>query len=1787
MKDILHSTHDSGNHGSTLVDIVRDRARTRPDVTVLTFLGDGINASDSLTYARLDAEALRISRTLRRKVEPGARALLLYSPGLDFVTAFFGCLYAGVVAIPTALPKRNAKGDRLQAIVDDAQPEVILTAGSLVGSLAAGDWGAAVGRVEHVVVTDKASGDEVCAPAVLPAAEWEPHATDLAFLQYTSGSTASPKGVMVTHANILENCRYIQESFRLCDAQTRSVSWLPGYHDMGLIDGILQPIHTGFAGYLMPPTVFFQQPVLWLQAISRYRATHSGGPNFAFELCRTGIAPEQRQALDLSGWESCYNGAEPVRAATLDSFAQAFSSQGFRKEFFYPCYGMAETTLMVTGGTVDDVPCERVVDAEQLKRGIVVAADAMADGVRLVSSGRVRRDTRVAIVDPATRRLCDHNTVGEIWVAGSSVAAGYWNRPELTQRVFGATIADGQGNGAFLRTGDMGFMADGELYVTGRLKDMLIIRGRNYYPQDIEAVAECSHTALRPSANAAFSVDDGAGEQLVLVQELQRVSMRRLDAAAVSKAMRAAIGAAQGIRPDVIVFVGPGQVPKTTSGKIQRRACRQAYMSGTLTVVAEDVESSSDVNVPTPTAIDRRDWARGSRAERAQRLSSFVGEIAGSLLGVPPLEVDLRLSAAALGLDSMGQLRLCHRLENAFGVRLPMAELLDAATLQAWVDDIGARVDDSLQLGEVSPKVQVVDPHDLRLSAGQGALVFLHRLRPLDASYNVSLAVEIGSHVDCEALRRAMMAVADRHAALRSRIDFRDDGAESVALRQDGAVDFDIVNVAGWTAQDVTTALQHAADAPFDLSRGVLRCRLYSQAADLHHLLVVVHHLAVDMRSMNTLFGDLFHAYAQERLGMSVVWQRSALQAAPFADWQVDFLRQEEGARQLNYWRERLAAPRPPVVLPVDRADVMTVAPLLSGAIERRALDGRLSAKVRAFARQRGVTSYVVMLAAFQTLLQRYGTDCGAIIGSSMDARPAAFESAVGYFANQVSIRSAARPDIAFDALVTHVDESVRGAFRNREFPFAELVRTLSPERADARSPYFDVMFGYLSLAGSEFGGLATQVPGHAVTVAGLNLRSRSLPRQSAQFDLMLTAIEADCSMSVAWEYVPNRLDSASIERMHGHFIELLAHALERPGDTLGDLPILPASEHCQIVNDWNKTEAARLPDLLAHELVEDAAARYPAAVAVSDGVSPLTYEALISRATAVACWLRSKDIGGGAVVGIHMPLSIDWVVAMLGVLKAGAAYVPLESGQPVHRIGAMASSAGLSAVLVSEGTSPALTGLQAPIIPIRTAMDAVDNQQGLDSPTQAIQTPASADALAYVLYTSGSTGEPKGVEVTHRGLVNYLVWARSAYANGQQPCDAPVNTSIAFDATVTSLFVPLISGGTVHLLPKATEMASLARALERDAPFGLVKITPAQLQVLASHLGQGQRRVSTHCFVIGGEALQPALVKQWRNLAPGVKLINEYGPTETVVGCCVHEATASDENAHSVPIGKPIANTRLYVLDARHRPVPIGVTGELFIGGAGVARGYRARPDLTGERFFDDPFAAAGERMYRSGDLARWDSTGRLHYLGRNDEQVKIRGHRMELGEIEASIRRLPAVRECAVAVRDISGNARLVAHVVVGKPMSTAAVDALADDLLAFLPPVMVPSEWITHASLPVTQNGKIDRSALARIQPKRQERPLRKGRGLRPLQRQIMEIWSEALGSRSIGLDENFFDAGGHSLLAATVHQRMRSSVNSRLSLIDIYEHPTVRALERHVNQLEETSDAADLEFSGEAE
>lgn len=911
---------------ANFIEVLRWRAIHQANQRAYTFLVDGETELVHLTYGELDKQARAIAAQLQRLDAIGERALLLYPAGLEFIAAFFGCLYAGVVAVPAYPPRNRRHIARIEAILADTEARVALTISQLAPKVKA--WlSQTTAQQLHLLLSDRLSSDI--------ADEWhKPQVANdtLAFLQYTSGSTGTPKGVMVSHGNLLHNEHLIERAFQHTE-QTIVVGWLPPYHDMGLVGNLLQPMYLGIPCILMSAIAFLQKPVRWLQAITRFRATTSGGPNFAYELCIQKIPPEQRQTLDLSSWQVAFNGSEPVRAETLERFAATFAPCGFRPQAFLPCYGLAEATLLVSASRNMALPMMQTVAADALEQNRVVVAQPTQGNTRtLVSCGQSMLEQQIAIANPETLTLCPPDQIGEIWVLGSSVAQGYWKRPEATALTFQAYLADTR-TGPFLRTGDLGFIRDGELFITGRLKDLIVIRGRNYYPQDIEQTAAQTHPALIVGSNAVFGVEVKDEERLVIVQEVQRTALKTLNVEAVAMAIRQAVTGKYEVPVYAVVLLKPGTIPKTSSGKNQRFACRQKFLDGSLDVVGSQILEPSDSELPKVQQplrwwrITRHTILALSPSERLPFLESYLKEQVARVLQVSVSQIDQQLPLSHLGLDSLMLLGLRLQIEQELDTPLPNNFLDEDVSLSQLTAQLLNSLITNILEGGINSALNLSPSSvqgDVPLTPIQHR--FLER-EQLDFNYDQTILLYLRSpkHADPAIVEQVLQHILTYHDALRLRFikesdrwrQFYAEAVETVAFQH---IDASELPRSEWkflieqTLEDLNRGL--------NLSTGPLLGAALVDFGSQHPgaLLLVMHHLVSDAISCKVIISDIRRFYEQLSRGESIVPLPKTTSYKDWAEKLTTYAQTEAVRQELPFWLSlsKLKFPITRYQLPVD-----------------------------------------------------------------------------------------------------------------------------------------------------------------------------------------------------------------------------------------------------------------------------------------------------------------------------------------------------------------------------------------------------------------------------------------------------------------------------------------------------------------------------------------------------------------------------------------------------------------------------------------------------------------------------------------------------------------------------------------------------------------------------------------------------------------------------------------------------------------------------------------------------
>ncbi|MCP4571771.1 MAG: amino acid adenylation domain-containing protein, partial [bacterium] len=1390
--------------------------------------------------------------------------------------------------------------------------------------------------------------------------------------------------------------------------------------------------------------------------------------------------------------------------ATLITAGEACSPELARRwsadRRFWNAYGPTETTVCATGG--------RYLGGPRLPIGVPIA------------------NTRVYLLDRRWQ-LVATGSVGELCVAGAGVARGYLDRPALTAERFlpnplsGGPFAVGE---RLYRTGDLArHLPDGSIEFLGRVDDQVKIRGFRIEPGEVEVTL-----ARHPAVAAAVvmvraDVPDLGAREKRLVGYVVAEQGAAIDRVELRDFMKERL-------PDYMVpaaLVELGSLPLTPNGKVDRGA------------------------LPAP------EWGKPHQ-ETALRTpeEEILAGIWTAVLGVE--RVGAHDNFFELGGHSLLATQVVSRIRETLRVELPLPKLFEAPTV-AELAELVHRLRRREEGVTVPPLVPVARDRDLPLSFAQQRLWFLDQLEPASPVYNIPSVVDLGGAVLPELLERAFNEVVRRHEALRTTF-----AAEAGRPRQVIAEHLDlplpVVDLQPLAAPEREAEARRLAAAealrPFDLTRGPLvRVTLLRLAAEHEVVLVTMHHIVSDGWSVGMLMRELtvlYQAFSEDPEARRTGLADLPVQYADYAHWQRRWLKGEALERQLGYWKRQLAGAPQLLELPTDRP--RPVHQSFRGSLLPLTLDEELAAALTALSRRQQATLFMTLLAAFATLLGRTSGRQDVVVGSPIAGRNRQeLEALIGLFVNTLVLRTELAGDPSFRRLLAAVRHTALDAYAHQDLPFERLVEKLHPQRDAGSNPLFQVMFVLQNLSWRR-----RELP--EVTFSPLPLSG-----VTAKFDLTLLLEERGATIAGVIEYSTDLFDDATMQRLAAHFQGLLRGIIADPGRRLSQLPLLTPAERHQLLREWNDTAAlwARWELNAAAtvgELFTVQAESTPAAVAMICGRSgapdrALSYGELNARANRVAHQLKALGVGPEVPVGIAAERGPEVVVGLLGILKAGGVSLPLDPALPADRLSFMLADAGAPVVLVQQavaGSLPPAAGVQL------VYLDGPSAESPAAAGSEDPESFPDPENLAYVIYTSGTTGVPKGVAVSHRQVLPILCWSLRHY-----PIDGHsrvVQTlSYCFDMGWFELMSTLAGGGRLCFLPPA-EQTSLDGYLDVIARHAIntVHTTPSFFRALA---GQGRSLSGLETVHLGGEPLSPELVREIAAVvSPRCRIHNGYGPTEAAINSAIFPLR--DLGTTTVPIGRVTARNLLYVVDRYSRPQPAGVPGELRIGGRGPARGYLRRPALTAERFVPDPFSvAAGGRLYRSGDLARYRTDGTLEFLGRIDHQVKLRGFRIELGEIEAVLGEHPEVQQAVVLAReDVPGDKRLVAYVVAE---AEAELDRgrLRAWLTAKLPEYMVPWAFVLLEALPATPNGKADRAALPAPETTGRRRYVAPRD---PPELALAQLWQELLGIERVGVRDDFFALGGHSLLAVRLMAAIRARTGHDLPLEVLFRGPTIERL-----------------------
>jgi amino acid adenylation domain-containing protein len=1729
----------AGPAPTTLSELLDIRARGLADRPAFTFLQRNGSKIMTLSYRELLNRANAVGAAMAAAgVRPGDRVVIACSYPSEFVPAFFGAVRAGAIPVPTPAPtSRQAR--RFIGIVADCQPAAAFVTsdeGRAVLERATQHCGREIRALNPISVPD--------GPLLEPARS-EP--AQPAFLQYTSGSTGAPRGVIITHRAALANSTMIQRAFGH-DAHSRFVGWLPLFHDMGLVGNVLQPLFVGAESVLMPAVAFLEDPLRWLLAISTYRAHTSGGPDFAYRICAEAAARAPAD-LDLRSWRVAFNGSESVRASTLEAFSRAFERHGFRGDSFLPCYGMAETTLLATGAASTAGPRCMEFSRDALEKGSgQVGNSNLSQARRLVSSGPPTEGGTVAIVSPASGEQLPEGHIGEIWIAGEHVARHYWGVDGDTTRALACCP-----NRRFHASGDLGFLLDGEIFVLGRLKELVIVEGRNLYPHDIEETARRAHPAISNMRGAVFSFEphvmtgiSGEGrvedrEHVVLIQEIDHRQSDTVREEAI-QAIRAAVAVEHDLNLDVIFLVRRGGIEVTSSGKIRRAHLRHQLLGGQLAPLRSWIRNRASDD------LDRAVTAlRGAVRPVVHRdtLACCLAGVCNALCG----SQDAQDSATfgSIGMSSLMTLQLIQLVESATGTRVPFVEAYGHRSIRELAEYIAyeaSRTEATVPASGEQPSLaaaSAVGALDVGGDLSNAARsVLLSRLDIGDQPLTLGFTV----WCDDAAAEQTLQSMRDniaRHPELNVRYVDSPAGLEPVPTQ------LVVPLVDHFVSQDnvsFESLLARELDRPFDLDAGPVRLFRVRGVRKRTATTVLLHHVASDFHSVALLADTVAGAPGKPATARPESPHASKLPGgtALVAD--------------LDYWRKTLRGFKSVALapdFPDSPSDPPNVAPLEITAADLATLRT-----------EHGVTVFCLMVTGLHlALAQLTGAYDLTVLAPFSVRRPGEDDARIGYYVRPVPLRINTSGSMSFRETVRAVSEAIGAAALHSGISLPEIMATQHAAASRRAEPIQTAAIHFESPYGlpASLAALALGSRRDTIRYGDLELSNEVALVRRPEQPLELMSCERDGKVSAVLR-TNGTYSPAAARSLAAGIAKALALGARRPDDAADALAAISLSE-MELLAQWSQGPALQAEQPTLIQMVARQSELLGDAVALVAGARRVSYRELMATSHLMAGRL-SHAAGQHAFkrIGILVDDPIERTVAMLAGLQAGAAIVPLDVELPPRRLEDLLRCAGVDLLLTDcsdrfDRNQPSAAG-------VRLAWT--------DGPAQMSGRVAAVDGRspAYVVFTSGSTGFPKTILHSHASMARFVTWQAAALGLGPGARMAQI-AAPGFDVSLCETFGALCVGATLCLPVRGRDLAPgrLFDWLEQDG----VTVAQAVPAMLAAALAQVPRpTLRLACLASVGEPLPVRLARQLFDCSGGgMRLLNLYGPSE-VIAATAHEVTPGDLRRCRIPIGRPLANRIISIRDADGGLTPLGRVGEIWISTTDMSQGYERAPPAARSRFVELPDWAQGRAgTYRSGDVGRWLSEGRLEIVGRLDNQLKVRGVRIEPEEIEGVLATHAAVQACVVSVFERDGESAELGALIVATPGTDPAV--LRQHCAARLPHTHVPALFRLCESIPLLSNGKLDRvqaASLLRCSPP----PPRNAMLLRATsdaEARIMDIWRQHLQAAELHVDSNLFELGGHSIMALQILNHVQDEFGISLKIGEFLSAPTIHALSSTVDRI----------------
>ena len=1694
-------------HNINLVSVLENLQKTTEKGI---FFIEGKEKDTFLSFANLYKNAKRRLYALQRSgIKPHDELIFQIEHNQVFIELFWACLLGGIIPVPIHLAYKEFIFEKLIGIWDQLNnPHIIISDSHFQTIISKREFSAKTWISEKTLFLEGLENNELEGEILYPSPD------DIAFIQFSSGSTGSPKGVMLTHRNLIANISAISKAAGYA-GEDKMINWMPLTHDMGLIGFHINPLFEGMTHFIMPTNLFVRKPNLWFDKVSENRINILGSPNFGYHYLLKHCS-SRTYDWDLSSVKVFYNGAEPISMELIQAFTQEFTQYGLKANAICPVYGLAEASLAVSITHIKEEPSFVKLNRDKLGiRAHVEFVEEGQTGISVVNVGTPINDCRVHIAD-RKGNLLEENQIGDIYISGANVTSGYYNNQAETQRV--------KKEGAWIKTGDLGFVKDKCLYVTGRSKDIIFINGQNFYPHDIEEVASlledielnkvavvgCFNESLQRDEIIAFLYHKGKIQTFIpRISPLKNHLNRKI-----------------GINLDKVLPIS--KIPKTTSGKLQRYKLEEQYKAGDFREIHQAIKES--LEIAKPEAFVKH------AGEDLSKLEGSILEIWKRVLGIEDIGIGQNFNEVGGNSLKAGEISLLIRKE--LQIDLPLEKFYENPSIKTLAESLSSfskLTYSPIRVGES------LDTNRYSLSPTQQGVYFQWEVNKASTGYNMPMACKIEGPLDVEKLVDCIEQLILRHDSLRMSFQKDEEAQPYFYIQANVAVDIPVI---GCKPEEVQGKLRSLVK-PFDLHGGPLfRFAVLEVEAPIRILFLDFHHIISDGVSAFNFIEELFKLYEGVEIPNLPVGY------ADYVLWEKEYLLSDPVKEHAKYWSTYLKGDLPKLELSTDHPRP----PIFSyegGRIEFH-FDHKETEELKALTNTYACTLAELLFSIYSILLAKYTGQDACIIGIPTAGRkhPDILKSQ-GMFVNNLAIKASTDLYSTFERILDQNKQQIRAGLAHQDYPFYHLIDQKNSSRDASRNPIFDTMFVYQNMG-------FPNSPSKEIS-----LSRYFFDPGFSKYDLSLEIFEEQNSLKYAFEYSSHLFERETIIRLSRHFTTLISNIHKQPKAPLKSITLLSPDEYRENVLQFNDTQRAWTQKQTILERFTEQVEKGPENTALEFGGQLLTYQQLDKKSSQLASYLIGKGIGTHDVVSIWLPRSQELIVSLMAVLKTGACYLPLDVSTPEERAKFMIEDSD-SRVLITESSKKSL-GLGIG----NKGLEVLYVDKGAWELKEAYELPkVGLGDLAYIIYTSGSTGLPKGVMIEHRALINYISWAADTYVRGER-VHFPLFTSISFDLTITSIFTPLITGNKIVIYPEE-ENPQVIQNVILEGKVEVIKLTPSHLRLIKEipqEKLKNAHRVKR--LIVGGEILPTVLAEELCSLFnQDIEIFNEYGPTEATVGCMIHQYQPQ-ELSRSVPIGIPIQNTQVYLLDSFLEPVPVGVEGEIFISGEGLARGYIANEKSSAQKFVDNPFIE-NQRMYKTGDMARWLPSGILEFIGRRDQQLKIQGHRVEVSEVERTLLAYPVINEAIVSSQENKNSEVYLKAFYKRNENWQEAFDesSLREFLAKRLPYYMIPAYFIEVEEFPLTQNGKIDYRSLSHLEETNAE-------VIEPqsyIEQVSVGVWEEVLGKKNIRLQDNFYALGGDSIKAVQIAAKLHEHGIS-VQVKDILTYHTIAHISRHSVEIEE--------------